>query len=527
MVYTSKIFVMRNRFRGGFFMDERQEMTRFSAGRTDNVSDNARNNLLALIGYCIYTAVIFGCYLMEVIKGSRTIGYFAIIAVLTLLPLAAMYIIYRRDNEDYNIRFVLTYGYLPSYLFAIFTTKSLLPFTYGVVIAILVMVFADERLCKSYVSILVIVNIANVIYMGLLGDITKEMLPDVEIRIGFVLIYAVYMILATSAMKKNNNAKMEHIASEKDVATKMLDDIMEISENMIGDVIVVSEKMGVLSEAVAKTKVSMEEVTNGTVDTAESVQNQLSMTEEIQNVIEQVADVSGVIDEDMEAATMEVSLGKSKIDDLIGQVHVSNEASGKVSEELSRLTSYASKMQSIVELIDGITSQTSLLALNASIEAARVGEAGKGFAVVASEISTLAEQTQNATVEITDMIENISIELDKVVDVVNYLMDNNKLQGVVATETASSFETIAIRTEDIQKRTQELAELVAQLSTSNAAIVDSVQTISAATEEVTAHSNVTLECSEENSMIVEEVNDIVEELQMLAQRLQSMERQQY
>lgn len=504
-------------------MDERQKIVTMTSRYKNATSDNARNNTLTLVGYCIYAAVIFACYLIEVIKGSRTIGYFATLAVLTLLPVVAMYLIYRRDNEDYNIRFVLTYGYLPSYLFAIFTTKSLLPFTYGVIIAILVMVYADERLCKSYVSILVIVNIANVIYMGLMGDITKEMVPDVEIRIGFVLIYAVYMILATRAMKKNNNAKMDHIESEKDAATKMLDNIMEISENMIGDVAVVSEKMSILSEAVEKTKVSMEEVTNGTVDTAESVQNQLSMTEEIQNVIEQVADVSGAIDEDMEAATMEVSLGKSKIGDLIGQVRVSNEASGKVSIELGRLTSYASKMQSIVELIDGITSQTSLLALNASIEAARVGEAGKGFAVVASEISTLAEQTQNATVEITDMIENITVELDKVVDVVNYLMDNNKLQGVVATETASSFETIATRTEDIQQRTQQLADLVAQLSTSNSAIVDSVQTISAATEEVTAHSNVTLECSEENSQIVEEVNDIVGELQVLAERLQTIE----
>lgn len=493
----------------------------------DTISDDSRNNLLAMIGYSIYVAVLVGCYLVEVIKGARSIGYVAMVAVLTALPLVAMLIIRKKNPEDAIIRYVLAYGYLPSYMFAIFTTKSILPFTYGVAIAILIMVYADERLCKSYVTILVVVNIANVIYLGLLERIPKDMIQDVEIRIGFLLIYAAYMILATNAMKKNNNSKLDHIANEKDAATKMLDNIIEISENMIGDVVVVSEKMGALSEAVAKTKVSMEEVSNGTVDTAESVQNQLVMTEDIQNVINQVEDVSGAIGDDMESALMEVSIGKSKIDELIGQVHVSDEASAKVSTELRCLTEYASKMQSIVELIDGITSQTSLLALNASIEAARVGEAGKGFAVVASEISTLAEQVQSATVDITELIENISSELDKVVDVVNYLMDNNKLQSIVATETASNFETIAIRTDDIQKRAQQLSQLVTQLSTSNEAIVDSIQTISAATEEVTAHSNVTLECSEENSVIVDEVNDIVGELQMLAQRLQSMERQQY
>lgn len=489
----------------------------------EKLNDNARNNSLAILGYAIYAFLIAGCYLIEVIKGSRTIGYYSIIFLLTMIPLAIMFLFYRKDKSGELIRYILSYGYVPSYLYIIFTTNSLNPFVYGVLISTLVMVFADQHLCKNFVIILVCSNITSVIVEGLGGNITSENLPDYEIRIGFILIYALFMTLATKAMNKNNNSKMEHIAIEKDTATRMLENIMEISENMIGDVTVVSEKMEVLSESVSRTKVSMEEVSNGTNDTAESVQNQLSMTEEIQNVIEQVADVSGAIEDDMDAATMEVSLGKSKIDDLIGQVHISNEASAQVSTELEKLTVDASKMQGIVGLIDGITSQTSLLALNASIEAARVGEAGKGFAVVASEISTLAEQTQNATVEITELISNITLELDKVVDVVHYLMDNNKLQGIVATETASSFETIAIRTEDIQKRTQSLTELVAQLSTSNAAIVDSVQTISAATEEVTAHSNVTLECSEENNMIVEEVNDIVGELQALAERLQSME----
>ena len=456
-------------------MDEKNDafpMNAYVRKKYANLDDNARNNSLTIIGYLIYAIVILGCYFVEVIKGSRTIGYYAIVFALTVLPLGVMYYFYRMDHSGEIIRYILSYGYLPSYLFIIFTTNSLMPFIYGVVLALLIMIYADTNLCRNYVIILVMVNIVSVIVEGLTGNITSDNFPDYEIRVGFVLVYAVFLVLATAAMKKNNNSKMEHIASEKDSATKMLTNIMEISENMIGDVEVVSEKMRVLSDSVAKTKVSMEEVSNGTIDTAQSVQKQLSMTEEIQNVVEQVVGVSGVIEDDMEAATMEVAVGKGKIDELIGQVHISDQASGQVSKELGCLTDYASKMQSIVELI-----------------------------------------------------ENISVELDKVVDVVNYLMDNNKLQSVVATETASSFETIATRTEDIQKRTQQLTGLVTKLSTSNSSIVDSVQTISAATEEVTAHSNMTLECSEENNKIVEEVNDIVGELQVLAERLQTLEEQ--
>ena len=180
------------------------------------------------------------------------------------------------------------------------------------------------------------------------------------------------------------------------------------------------------------------------------------------------------------------------------------------------------EISELTEKILNIAAQTNLLALNASIEAARAGEAGKGFAVVASEISALADQTQEATVNIAELIGNISEELTEVVNVVSYLIDNNKLQSIAATETASSFETIASRTQDIHQLTEELTGLVSSLAQSNEAIVDSIQTISAATEEVTAHSSVTLESSEENSSIVVEVGDIVEELQALAERLSAL-----
>ena len=302
----------------------------------------------------------------------------------------------------------------------------------------------------------------------------------------------------------------------------MLEQILEISENMIGDILTVSEKMTTLEDSVTKTKASMEEVTNGTNDTADSVQSQLLKTEEIQQVIERVEHVSDTIESDMDEASKEVAQGKNKIDELISQVETSDEASKKVATELDKLTAYASQMQGIVDIIGNITDQTSLLSLNASIETARVGEAGKGFAVVASEISALADQTQEATVNIAEFIGNISEELTEVVNVVSYLIDNNKLQSIAATETASSFETIASRTQDIHQLTEELTGLVSSLAQSNEAIVDSIQTISAATEEVTAHSSVTLESSEENSSIVVEVGDIVGELQALAERLSAL-----
>lgn len=482
----------------------------------------ARNNRFVMIGYTIYNIVLLGAYIIEVVKKSRTLLYFCIFAVLSLVPLILMHAIYRRDKSSMHIRLVLGAGYAIFYIFTVFTTYSPVAFVYGILISLFVLVYGDIKYTIKMGAGLVAINILNVIYTGTQGEISAEDLPNVEIRIAFLILYFVYMLFMSKVMMQNNEDKVTQIENDKAKVTAMFNQIMDISSRMSGNINIVSEKMGNLEASFVNTKNSMTEVSNGTNDTAESIQSQLIKTEEIQDFVRRVEDVASQIENGMEDASAEVAAGKKKIDDLINQVNVSDDASKKVSEELAKLMEYNGQMQSIIEIIDNITSQTSLLALNASIEAARVGEAGKGFAVVASEITNLADQTQGATVDIADLIENISSELDVVVEVINYLMDNSKLQGIAATETASSFETIASRTTDIQQQTEELSQLVSELANSNEAIVESIQTISAATEEVTAHSQATLESSDANTGIVGDVGNMVEELQSLADRLNTL-----
>lgn len=482
----------------------------------------ARNNQVVIVGYTIYNIVLLGAYIIEVLKKSRTLLYFCIFASLSLVPLILMHVTFRRDKSSILIRLIFGVGYGIFYTFTVFTTYSPVAFVYGILVSLFVLVYSDIKYTTRMGIGLVVINILNVIYTGIQGEISAEDLPNVEIRIAFVILYFVFMLFMSKVMMRNNEDKLTQIENDKARVTAMLNQIMDISSHMSGNINMVSEKMENLEASFVNTKNSMTEVSNGTNDTAESIQSQLMKTEEIQDFVRRVEEVAAQIENGMEDAGTEVAAGKEKIDELIRQVNISDDASKKVSEELAKLMEYNGQMQSIIEIIDNITSQTSLLALNASIEAARVGEAGKGFAVVASEITNLADQTQDATVNIADLIENISSELDMVVKVINYLMDNSKLQGIAATETASSFETIASKTTDMQQQTEELSQLVSELANSNEAIVESIQTISAATEEVTAHSQATLESSDENTNIVGDVGNMVDELQSLADRLNAL-----
>ena len=245
----------------------------------------------------------------------------------------------------------------------------------------------------------------------------------------------------------------------------------------------------------------MEEVAQGTGETVESIQLQMEKTEEIQNTIKRVEYSSDTIRQNMDETQRELAQSQNNINALIGQVQISNEANADVSRELEELYTYTNQMQSIVQMINDVTEQTSLLALNASIEAARAGEAGKGFAVVASEISALATQTQQATVNITNLINNISTELSQVVEVIHQMMKNVEVQNQATDNTARSFEQIAGCIEKVERESRSLEQLVVELSDANSEIIRGIETISAATEEVTAHSSETLEASEENSNI--------------------------
>jgi methyl-accepting chemotaxis protein len=85
------------------------------------------------------------------------------------------------------------------------------------------------------------------------------------------------------------------------------------------------------------------------------------------------------------------------------------------SKQIEQLISSSDKIGAIIDVITSIADQTNLLALNAAIEAARAGEQGRGFAVVADEVRTLAERTQDATIEVNKTIGEIQRDTANVV----------------------------------------------------------------------------------------------------------------
>ncbi len=140
------------------------------------------------------------------------------------------------------------------------------------------------------------------------------------------------------------------------------------------------------------------------------------------------------------------------------QAGIASKAAGEADARVLSLAEDAQKIGDVVNLISEIAEQTNLLALNATIEAARAGEAGKGFAVVASEVKNLATQTAKATDEISQQIRSVQDRTQSTVEAIKQILERIASMNEIAATVASSVEEQNAATREIGRSATEAAQ---------------------------------------------------------------------
>lgn len=276
-----------------------------------------------------------------------------------------------------------------------------------------------------------------------------------------------------------------------------------------------------LKEAISATQDEMESVTEGANQAVEAIEFQKQNTEKINNSIQSVdASVQSITGE-VHNAEENLNAGNAIIKELLEQVKNSESSNELVAEKMAGLKEYADKMQDIMGLISNVANQTGLLALNASIEAARAGEAGKGFAVVATEISNLSAQTNHATGDINELIQNIVKSIEDMTQSVEMLLESNRLQNKYIDDTASSFDKIRKSTKGIAEQITGLKETVDVVMEENKQIEEGIGNVSSVTQKVMDGANETLAVCNTNFQSVAHVADIMDALTKEAEKLQN------
>ncbi|MEP1441629.1 MAG: methyl-accepting chemotaxis protein [Hyphomicrobiales bacterium] len=173
------------------------------------------------------------------------------------------------------------------------------------------------------------------------------------------------------------------------------------------------------------------------------------------------------------------------------------------SNRISTLATSAQKIGDVVSLIQDIAEQTNLLALNATIEAARAGEQGRGFAVVASEVKSLASQTSRATSEIAQQISDIQAASD---DAVDAIFSINETMVDVKEHT----ETIAESVTQQDAATQEISISAQRASIDARKISDNLSNVSETVHQTNDSASVILNASNQLAENATRLNDHVD-----------------
>lgn len=485
----------------------------------ENDYELAKANAVAMNCHCLVCSIMSVAYFVEFLKGDRTLLYVLVTIVLAMAPVAGEFISYKKMHDTKMIKHFVGIGYAILYTFVMFTTNNHFTFVYVIPMLIAITVYNDFKYSLPIEVGVVIVNVIQLALFFKRGIYTKADMASVEIQFFVIVLICGIQLYASIVTEKLNQKKLAELKAEHEKTEELLTRIMDTSDKMTQQITESAQKTASLGESMQAMKESMEEVNSGSNDTAEAVQSQLNQTEEIQAMVEQVEKGTENIIDSMNQNKEAIAQGNANVGILVKQAEETVESGKKVTEELSQLDTYMSQMNSILDIINSITSQTSLLALNASIEAARAGDAGRGFAVVASEISQMAQQTKDSTVQISQLIENVSNAIQMVVEVSGSMISMIESQNETTEKTAESFTVIEKNSDNVYGHSNELAAYVTKLADANKKIIDSISTISAISEEVAAHASDTLSATESNNVIVEELAALSGQLETLAQEL--------
>lgn len=238
------------------------------------------------------------------------------------------------------------------------------------------------------------------------------------IGIGVIVAVMAFVLAASIARPITAIARQAVKISEGDLhadvrPVKRIDELGSLYSAFRDMVMTLRQQMAAVQEGVEILSTSASEISSTISQVAESASKTSTAVMQTSTTVEQVKQAAKVSSDKAKDVSQTSKLaveisdsGKRATEDTIQRMHLIKDQMESIGETVVRLSEHSQAIERIMEVVQDLADQSNLLAVNASIEAARAGDRGKGFAVVAHEIKSMADQSKEATNQVRSILED-------------------------------------------------------------------------------------------------------------------------